>query len=826
MVKHLFYALLLVLSGSYALLRTTDISNRIKEKLKDYRSNNYPEKIYVHTDKPFYAVDETIWFTAYLVNGINHKPSDKSAVIHAEIIDEAGQILTIKRLYVDKVMAAGDFKIGKDWKEGTYTLRAYTQYMRNEDPEYLFQKTIPIWGVSSDASKMESLKAGSGLTSSSNIKIQNEKPDLEFYPEGGYLVDNVNSKIAFKIKNEQYHHSEFKGYITDDKGQIISNFSTLDFGLGLVNLTPKPKTNYTAHLEFQGTKHHYDLPKALPVGYTLSSNSVGTDLLVKVSSTSPEGLKGSYLVLHQRGEMLYDKLESQTISTDLIRISTKNIQDGVAHITLFNPQGNPVCERLVFIENSENKTTISITKDKEQLGTKEQLTLNLKVNNTEGSTIPSFLSLSVRDLDAVPHNDRTSNIKTWLLLNSDLRGKIEDPGYFFSKEADTKQRYLLDLVMMTHGWRRFTWQKILNDPEEAPKFPIEKGIMISGKTKSLESPETGIPTLTTLSFFGETVVEVPSQRSDEDGNFEFGPFIFYDSLQTIIQAKIMDYSLKNEAYRDVLISLNDIESTSPKTARIKKQKVIDVPTEDFIKVSRNINSINLEYDEERQRLEEVVLIAKKNSQKQLRLKEISNRVFFNSPSYRIDVEADSSLIKQNSVLLLLTQFPGLVLRGRGISQRGSSGNPKFLLNNLVVDLETVLGLQVTDISFIDYYRGAEAALYSGSADGVILIYTKLGVSPFSRNIKRKPGIINFMTEGFYTAKEFYAPDYSKETSSLLKADVRSTLHWEPRIELTNNKNTADITFYTCDIKGNYLIEIEGISESGIPLYQTSTFRVE
>ncbi len=86
--------------------------------------------------------------------------------------------------------------------------------------------------------------------------------------------------------------------------------------------------------------------------------------------------------------------------------------------------------------------------------------------------------------------------------------------------------------------------------------------------------------------------------------------------------------------------------------------------------------------------------------------------------------------------------------------------------------------------------------------------------------------MNFTAEGFYTAKEFYAPEYTKDSENLTKPHVRSTLHWEPQIQITRENQTAEISFYTCDIKGNYIIEVEGISNSGIPLHQTSTFTVE
>ena len=123
-------------------------------------------------------------------------------------------------------------------------------------------------------------------------------------------------------------------------------------------------------------------------------------------------------------------------------------------------------------------------------------------------------------------------------------------------------------------------------------------------------------------------------------------------------------------------------------------------------------------------------------------------------------------------------------------------------------------------------KGADAAMFSNAGNGVIAIYSKTGSSRFTRNVKRKPGIIDFAAEGFYTAREFYSPDPINGFDESTKSDVRTTLHWEPEIKITEQHQTKAVSFYTCDVKSDYIIEIEGISDSGIPLHQISTFSVQ
>ncbi len=142
MTKKLFACLFFLILLSFTPIN--DFKNLVLSKLNSY-TDNYPEKLYVQTDKPYYTLGEDLWFSAYLVNGIDHKRSNKSRVIHIELINEKDSIVSQRLLYTDDISVAGDFKIDKEWHEGNYILRAYTNYMRNQSGDYLFKKEIPIW---------------------------------------------------------------------------------------------------------------------------------------------------------------------------------------------------------------------------------------------------------------------------------------------------------------------------------------------------------------------------------------------------------------------------------------------------------------------------------------------------------------------------------------------------------------------------------------------------------------------------------------------------------------------------------------------------------
>ncbi|MBK7433708.1 MAG: hypothetical protein IPI66_07265 [Chitinophagaceae bacterium] len=85
-------------------------------------------------------------------------------------------------------------------------------------------------------------------------------------------------------------------------------------------------------------------------------------------------------------------------------------------------------------------------------------------------TIPANLSLSVTDAD-IDDQPRNTNIITGMLLGGDVRGYIHDPAYYFGPETDTAAAFRLDLVMLTHGWRRYQWDLLRNQQRPGIRFP-------------------------------------------------------------------------------------------------------------------------------------------------------------------------------------------------------------------------------------------------------------------------------------------------------------------------------------------------------------------
>ena len=107
--------------------------------------NFFPqEKIYLHTDKPYYLSGERIWFRAYLADASSHIPVSYSRYVYVELINPLDTAVVRVKIREEEGAYYGYLPIPNDAPEGNYTLRAYTTFIRSQDENYFFTKAIRI----------------------------------------------------------------------------------------------------------------------------------------------------------------------------------------------------------------------------------------------------------------------------------------------------------------------------------------------------------------------------------------------------------------------------------------------------------------------------------------------------------------------------------------------------------------------------------------------------------------------------------------------------------------------------------------------------------
>src|SRR3569833_1446083 len=109
-------------------------------RLRSFLTEHITEKTYLHFDKPYYAAGDTMYFKAYATMGERHVPSRISSILHVDLINMQNKIDQSIKLQLVNGISWGDFALPDSLHKGTYRVRAWTQWMRN-DPGIFFEKT-------------------------------------------------------------------------------------------------------------------------------------------------------------------------------------------------------------------------------------------------------------------------------------------------------------------------------------------------------------------------------------------------------------------------------------------------------------------------------------------------------------------------------------------------------------------------------------------------------------------------------------------------------------------------------------------------------------
>lgn len=133
----------LVFTSAYAQKDSITLNNIIT-KTKQLSEEQPLEKVYLHLDKPYYAVADTVWFKAYVTTQ-NNIPSPLSKIVYVEMYNSVDSLVQTVKLPVKNSVAYGHIPLPMNtYKQGNYYIRAYTLWMLNFDPDYFFSKNLLI----------------------------------------------------------------------------------------------------------------------------------------------------------------------------------------------------------------------------------------------------------------------------------------------------------------------------------------------------------------------------------------------------------------------------------------------------------------------------------------------------------------------------------------------------------------------------------------------------------------------------------------------------------------------------------------------------------
>lgn len=869
------------------------VLNTILNKTKRLSDEQPIEKVYLHFDKPYYAVADTMWFKAYVTIEQN-MPSPLSKIVYVDVFTAKDSLIQTFKLPVKNSVAYGNIPLNMStYKQGNYYLRAYTVWMLNFDPAYFFTKNITLgeaidkqlntyisfnneavdknikttakiqfkdlnkkvyanksvnWQVISNYDEFirgkgttdqngvlnisvtskngEPISNGKiitdisiadkeSATASFDLKQTLNSVDFQFFPEGGTLITGIPNQVGFKaIKNNGWG-VDVKGSIIDNQNNEVVTFTSGFAGMGSFYLTPDNSKTYTAKVMFKdGTVKNFPLPKAIESGIGLqvvNSNAEFINLKVVASTAYFEANKGkSFFVVTQNANVVYYAAKATLLNQVIvIKIPKKDIPSGIAQLTLFDSNSEPLSERLTFILHPE-QMTLTLKSDLPLYKPRQKVKLSLDAKSA-GLPISGDFSISVIDEQKVPVDENTeTTILSSLLLTSDLKGYIEKPNYYFVK-TDEKKLSDLDKLMLTQGYRRFAYKDILANKYPAITFLPEQGINITGTLRDL----TGMPIRK-----GALRLMVPNKPisaetlSSNSGLFNFQNLVFQDSTQIVISAKY------NANAANLMILIDGMPTAG--------------------------NGKNPNFADEVSNIDTTLAAYLSNSQKQYRylhtLKqiEVKSTSTVKKPSHAdhpslsgLSANADhvisGDLLGDCNFLLdcIKTRATGLTYNANDdkfyVTRDYVSGGRtpvQVFINGSPVDARDVNSVNGKEVESIEVFLkddlGTVDRIYG--TKGVLVINTKK--APVGKKISKqelmdmipKKNIITITPMGYSKEREFYNPKYLPN-AAVTSSDLRTTIYWNPKA-ITDDKGNVSFEFFNADGKGTYRAVVEGFDKNG------------
>lgn len=785
--------------------------DKIIDGLENWR-NTYPqEKVFLQTDRNRYAGGEVVWFkTTCTYEG---KPSFLSKIIYVTITNKQGKVISKSMYKLDaNATANGTIDIGKDWASDSYSINAYTLWMQNF-PNYIATQNIYVYN--SDYVKAKQTQAA-----------EPEKIQIDFFPEGGNLIEGINQRCAFKATNQLGYPLNITTDLKDNAGNTIATLKTDHDGMGVFEIEPQANKNYNIKLtNKKGQLFTFTLPKAQKEGVSLSVvNNNLNKLFIAANRGEFEKEKYNNLIVtaHSNGKLFFIDEFNFNDDKNATALSKKNLPAGILQITLHDSLGNPLAERVAFIENYKiNQPKIeSIKKD---FGAKAFNEFSVSYDSLQKPNASVLVSVN----NPTANISLQNNIASQFLLSSDIKGYVHNAGYYFiDKTPERLQK--LDLVMLTNGWRRFTWKEILGTENIVLKHPIESNLSFKGKV--FKSDRT-IPI---------TEGKVAMMLRGEDSSK-----ILYDALITdkgefivdsvdLKKKGILYYSgtnAKRERFPvDVKFYENYIDTlTKEKTTTILSNDTTDLAYKNSDYDTYFYNKIAMLQGDDIQQLGEVKVIAKKKSSLDS-LNDAYASAVFSMSDQSLDVSKAQGgfvniwqYLRQYVVGLNVDPFAQggdiAVTFNRNNSldatSEDASDGVRFFLNELEVTSSVVDNVSVDEIALVKIYKGSTAMLL-GASRGAIGIYTKKGSNykpVYQKEFSKKE------VQGFSWAREYYSPTY-KSPESFNQIDKRLTLFWQPNIKFTNNNQK--FSFYNNDVAKGYTITVQGIDKNGMLIFNTIT----
>ena len=820
------------------------------------------EKVYLQFDNTSYYTGETIWFKAFVVNASTLRRAE-SKVLYVDLISPTGVLLKQQKLKIVAGQADGSFDLLDGATEqarekrgmlpypsGFYEVRAYTSYMLNFNEESVFSRVFAVY----EKPKREGdfyveppvMKARRDETLE-ELRPKTEKLrsiNCEFYPEGGNPVMGKPCRVAFKVTDETGFGIDADGVLDDTD----ISFSTVHDGMGWFTFTPSERKN-SVTITVDGKSKSFTLPKTVESGLAFRADASGTDAVRLWMDCTPDlsGLTVG-LALTCRGEV-YDFSTIQTGTQPVeLSLSMKSVPEGVCRLYLFGADGSIYASRSLYHHSASDRTpSIQVYADKDKYEPFDRVTFNFNLKDGKGNPFRDRFCLSVRDVRG-QCNALADDLRTSMLLSSDLKGFIENPSWYFDSE-DSRRNEALDLLCLVQGWERYDWQIMTGQKEFSEKHRMEENLTVNGwiMNSSGKKPLDNIEVLASLMPDDKSQSEIYSYVTDSSGYFGFDIGLdFYDKAKFAIRAQpekkrligpdariVFDRSLfpAIRAYEPQEMIFTGLTPAPSKKGRKGKATL----EEDLavIRTDKGVILPEVDIEEDRMYVDYFRFQAfdvVKDVEIELDKGDYSTDLlgYLIEKGYQVLLKAEILRDNPNISVVQIDQINGYYpffyvhnntrLLNTGIYEDPAKLDTKDIKSIIVYNRPMwFIDIMMQCPLYTDYLNHTIQIVNPGDLMSRCLLVDIHMKEP--GEISTRDEIFNInkrvtTVDGYSRPSAFYAPEYP-EGPIPGDVDYRRTLYWNPNV-VTDSQGNAQVEFYNNSITDHFNISAAGITASGIP----------
>lgn len=770
--------------------QSTTSFQSISTAFDSYAEKVVEEKVYVHTDKTAYLSGELMWLKIYNVDRRFNQPISLSKVAYVELLDSRNKQVLQSKIALDSGRGGGSLIIPVSLPSGVYRLRSYTNWMKNFSQEAFFQTNIKV------------INAGRPMPNGGS----NTKPEYKvlLFPEGGNLVEGLESRLAYKIVDQFGNGISARGWIIQDRKDTLNKIEANRFGMGNALITPaEGKTYITVFNLPDGNTVTATIPPAYKQGFIMQAReSNNNQLSITVRSNLPAE-KEVFVLISSRLVLKYATSLKLVNGEGVINISNTIAGDGMNTITVFDQNKNPVCERLYF-KFPVSSPTLTVKTDHVQYQSRKKINLNIQ----SGSTSAGHLSMSVYRLDSLQKNEQ-AGITGYLWLQSELKGKIESPSFYFSNRTD-EVKTAMENLLLTQGWRRYDWKHILSG--QAPAFVYEPeyhGIIL---TMRVVDPRNGRPVSGVQTFAGAPglYARFNVARSNDSGYSKIEIPELFGTSEMVVQT--------NSITGD---SIYRVDLSSPYSEEYSADSLpsIGIMAADTADILEQHIATQVQYLYEKDKLNRFDTLS------------IDTTTFYFKPDQQYLLDDYTRFTTMEEVLREYVKWLTVRKRENNFLLTLYDEERKLILdNNPLVLLD---GIPVFDLNKLMQYDPLKVrkldvvhrrySIGNYSFDGILNFVTyegNINQYPLDRNAV----VVDY--EGLQLKREFYSPDYDTlQENPTTIPDFRTQLKWVNDIRLSPQQ-TLNLPLFSSDMKGRFLLVLQGLTDKGECLEAQTVFEVK